>query len=94
MPGTSGVCRLLVARMITARRFRRATMASLPKWLAIAVALCMLIPGFFDDIAALVIVAGVLIVQPWRVPRFRSAWRGGKSHRAHDARRAAHIITI
>jgi hypothetical protein len=65
-------------------KLKRAMLAALPKWLALVVGFCILIPGQVDDAVAAVLVAVVLAVQPVRIPRFGAAWKGGKSHRRAD----------
>lgn len=68
--------------MITARKGMRALRACMPVWMLAAFAVCLCIPGPFDE-AAMVLTAGVMcVVQPVRARRAMSAWRGGKSHRS------------
>jgi hypothetical protein len=68
--------------VITARRAARAVRAALPGWLMVTFAACAVIPGPFDELAVIVAVLIVCAIQPVRIARARSAWRGGKSHRA------------
>jgi hypothetical protein len=70
--------------VITARRLRRAAFAALPAWLALVLAVCLAFPGWVDEIPPLVLALILCAVQPVRLARARSAWRGGKSHRAYD----------
>jgi len=77
--------------MITVRRALRAANAVMPKWLAVVFTACLVIPGPFDEIAALVVVVFLCAVQPIRFRRARSAWRGGKSHRASDDGRGVYL---
>lgn len=67
--------------MITARRISRSAQAAMPRWLVIAFAACLVIPGPFDEIGALLLTGALCAVQPIRARRAASAWRGGKSHR-------------
>jgi hypothetical protein len=70
--------------MITTRKAGRAMRAAMPVWLAGVFAVCLVIPGPFDELA--VIVAAIVLcgAQPVRARRAASAWRGGKSHRSLD----------
>ena len=70
--------------MITTRKAARAIRAALPGWLVIAFGACLVIPGPFDELAAVLACLVLCAVQPARARRAASAWRGGKSHRAHD----------
>jgi hypothetical protein len=70
--------------VITTRRVKRAAFAALPIWLAIVLAVCFALPGWVDEIPPLVLALILCAVQPVRLARARSAWRGGKSHRAHE----------
>jgi UPF0716 family protein affecting phage T7 exclusion len=56
-------------------RVKTAVEAALPKWVAVLVAVCFVIPGFIDDFLGLAVAAVFLIVQPWRIRRFTEAWR-------------------
>ena len=67
---------------ITARKTGRAMRAALPAWMMAVFAVCLVIPGPFDELAAVLATAILCIVQPVRARRAASAWRGGKSHRA------------
>lgn len=67
--------------MIMIRKVTRATKAAMPRWLVIAFAACLVIPGPFDELGALLITAALCTAQPIRARRAASAWRGGKSHR-------------
>ena len=66
---------------ITSRRIMRVMRAVMPRWMCTAFAVCLAIPGPFDETAMLL--AGVILIIV-RFRRARSAWRGGKSHRALD----------
>lgn len=71
---------------ITIRKLGRAIHAGCPQWLVAMWIVFAFIPlDPFDEIVPATITLVVLIVQPHRIPRARSAWRGGKSHRAADA---------
>ena len=70
--------------MITARKTYRALSAMLPPWMLAMFAVCLVIPGPFDEMAIIVTAAFLGIVQPVRFKRAKSAWKGGKSHRVYD----------
>src|SRR5690242_11862114 len=71
------------------RQVKRAAFAALPAWLAVVLAVCFALPGWVDEIPPLVLALILCTIQPVRLARARSAWRGGKSHRARDLRAAA-----
>ena len=72
--------------IITIRKLGRLVRAGCPSWLVWIWVACAVIPlDPVDEIIPAVITLVVLAVQWRRIPRARSAWRGGKSHRAHDA---------
>lgn len=75
--------------MIVLRKFTRAMRAACPPWLVIiwTIAACVPTPFEIDELVPLVLTIAVLAIQPQRIPKARSAWRGGKSHRAWDAGR-------
>ena len=70
--------------MITIRKIVRTLTAAMPAWLIIVCGVCLAIP--LVRLAALALTAGLCLVQPARVRRAASAWKGGKSHRASDDR--------
>lgn len=57
----------------------------MPAWMLVLFTICLVIPGPFDEIAMVLAALFLGIAQPIRFRRARSAWRGGKSHRAADA---------
>jgi hypothetical protein len=67
--------------MITTRKAARAVRAMMPRWLLVFLGACLVIPGPFDELAALLAVVVVGMVQPVRFRRAASAWRGGKTNR-------------
>jgi hypothetical protein len=67
--------------MITVRKVTRSLTAVMPGWLIVICGVCLVIP--LARLAALLVTAGCL-VQPAKVRRAASAWKGGKSHRAFD----------
>jgi hypothetical protein len=71
--------------MIAARKVKRALRAALPVWLIAVFTACLVIPGPFDELAMVIVTSALCALQPVRFARARSAWRGGKSHRAYDA---------
>ena len=70
--------------MITMRKAGRAMRAAMPVWLLGMFAVCVAIPGPFDELAAILAAVVLCAVQPVRARRAASAWRGGKSHRSID----------
>jgi len=68
--------------MITIRKIVRSLTAVMPGWLIVICGICLAIP--LARLAALVFTAGLCLIQPARVRRAASAWKGGKSHRALD----------
>lgn len=68
--------------MITARKITRSLTAVMPGWLLLACGVCLAIP--LARLAALLLAAVLCLVQPARVRRAASAWKGGKSHRVRD----------
>lgn len=77
--------------MITIRKITRSLTAAMPGWLMVVCALCLAIP--LARLAALLFTAGLCLIQPARVRRAASAWKGGKSHRAFD-HGASLLITL
>jgi len=68
--------------MITIRKITRSLTAAMPAWLLILCGVCLAIP--LARLGALLFTAALCLVQPVRVRRAASAWKGGKSHRASD----------
>ena len=68
--------------MITVRKVTRSLTAVMPGWLIVIRGVCTAIP--LARLAALMFPAGLCLIQPARVRRAASAWKGGKSHRAFD----------
>ena len=68
--------------MITIRKITRSLTAVMPGWLIVICGVCLAIP--FARLAALLFTAGLCLIQPAKVRRAASAWKGGKSHRAFD----------
>lgn len=68
--------------MITFRRIIRGLTAAMPGWLIAVCGLLLIIP--LARLAALLLTAALCLIQPVRVRRAVSAWKGGKSHRALD----------
>jgi hypothetical protein len=68
--------------VITARKTTRGLTAVMPGWLLVICGVCLAIP--LTRLAALLFTAGLCLVQPGKVRRAASAWKGGKSHRAFD----------
>lgn len=78
--------------MIMARKTCRALSAMLPAWMLAVFAVCLVIPGPFDEMAIIVTALFLGIAQPIRFRRAYSAWRGGKSHRRFDIPTCQHGI--
>lgn len=78
--------------MLTARKAMRALKAILPSWMLPIFAVCLVIPGPFDEAAMVLVALAMVVVQPVRARRAVAAWRGGKSHRRHDAGRV--VVTF
>jgi MFS superfamily sulfate permease-like transporter len=51
----------------------------MPGWLILMCGVCFFIP--LARLAALLFAAGLCLIQPARIRRAASAWKGGKSHR-------------
>lgn len=66
--------------MIAARKIIRSLTAAMPAWLIAICGLCLFFP--LARLAALLFTAALCLIQPVRVRRAASAWKGGKSHRA------------
>ena len=71
-------------------KFKRALESALPKWLLWLMLVLRFIPTPFevDEWAPLLLILILMAVQWGRIRRYRAGWRGGKSHRAFDARLA------
>lgn len=72
---------VLYEHPLVPRKLRRAMDACLPAWLSAALTVALLIPGWIDEIP---VFALALIFMLFRFRKARSAWKGGKSHRAAD----------
>lgn len=70
--------------IITVRRLTRSLTAAMPGWLIVICGVCLAIPVV--RLGGLLFAAGLCLIQPARIRRAASAWRGGKSHRASDER--------
>ena len=78
--------------MIGIRKVSRSLTAAMPGWLILVCAVCLVIP--LVRFAALAVTAALCLVQPARVRRAATAWRGGKSHRRFDERLADPSIAV
>lgn len=78
-------CASVLTPWLVTRRLGRIIRAVMPPWMLTVFAVCIVIPGPFDELA--MIITGVILAGV-RYRRTASAWRGGKSHRAYDARHA------
>lgn len=68
--------------MVIVHKITRSLTAAMPGWLLAICAVCLVIP--LVRLAALLVLAVPCLIQPVRVRRASSAWKGGKSHRAFD----------
>lgn len=68
--------------MIVVRKVVRSLMAVMPRWLLVIFGVCLAIP--LARLVVLVLTAALCLMQPARVRRAASAWKGGKSHRRRD----------
>lgn len=68
--------------MITVRKVTRSLTAVMPGWLIVICGICLAIP--LARLASLLFTAGLCLIQPARIRRATSAWKGGKSHRTCD----------
>ena len=66
--------------------------AAMPGWLILVCTVCLVIP--LARFAALTVTGALCLVQPARVRRAATAWRGGKSHRRFDERLADLSIAV
>ena len=57
-------------------------MAVMPGWLLVIFGVCLVIP--LARLVVLILTAVLCLMQPARVRRAASAWKGGKSHRRWD----------
>lgn len=77
--------------MITVRKTTRSLTAVMPRWLIVILGVCLVIP--LARLAALLLAAGLCLIQPGRFRRAASAWKGGKSHRAFDDNACSAYVT-
>ena len=77
--------------MIVVRKVVRSLMAAMPGWLLVTFGVCLAIP--LARLAVLLFTAAVCLVQPARVRRAASAWKGGKSHRRCDESPAGPLVS-
>ena len=68
--------------VITFRKIIRSLTAAMPGWLIVICGVCLAVP--LVRLAALLFTVAFCLIQPVRVRRAASAWKGGKSHRASD----------
>jgi hypothetical protein len=68
--------------MITVRKIVRSLTAAMPGWLIVICGVCLAIP--LARLAALILAGALCLIQPTRVRRANSAWKGGKSHRISE----------
>jgi hypothetical protein len=68
--------------VIVVRKVVRSLTAAMPGWLLVVFGVCLAIP--LARLVVLLLTAALCLVQPARVRRAASAWKGGKSHRRRD----------
>jgi hypothetical protein len=68
--------------VIVVRKVVRSLMAVMLGWLLVVFGVCLAIP--LARLVVLVLTAVLCLMQPARVRRAASAWKGGKSHRRYD----------
>jgi UPF0716 family protein affecting phage T7 exclusion len=66
--------------LIAIRKIIRSLAAAMPGWLIAICGLCLFFP--LARLAAVLFTVALCLIQPVRVRRAASAWKGGKSHRA------------
>lgn len=72
------VANYLADCFITGRKVKRSLAALLPRWALPLLGLCTVIPGPLDEGLVVCVAVVMIAVQPVRISRARSAWRGGK----------------
>ena len=77
--------------MIVVRKVVRSLMAVMPGWLLVIFGVCLAIP--LARLVVLVLTAALCLMQPARVRRAASAWKGGKSHRRRDESLAGPLVS-
>lgn len=77
--------------MIVVRKAVRSLTAAMPGWLLVVFGVCLAIP--LARLVVLLLTAALCLVQPARVRRASSAWKGGKSHRRGDESPADPLVS-
>ena len=77
--------------MIVSHKVVRSLMAVMPGWLLVIFGVCLAIP--LAPLVVLVLTAALCLMQPARVRRAASAWKGGKSHRRRDESLAGPLVS-
>ena len=77
--------------MIVVRKVVRSLMAVMPGWLLVVFGVCLAIP--LARLVVLILTAVLCLMQPARIRRAASAWKGGKSHRRHDENAAGPLVS-
>ena len=77
--------------MIVVRKVVRSLMAVMPGWLLVIFGVCLVIP--LARLVVLILTAVLCLMQPARVRRAASAWKGGKSHRRYDESPAGPLLS-
>ena len=77
--------------MIVVRKVVRSLMAVMPGWLLVVLGVGLAIP--LVRLVVLILTAVLCLMQPARVRRATSAWKGGKSHRRRDESLAGNSVS-
>jgi hypothetical protein len=77
--------------VIVVRKVVRSLIAVMPAWLLVVFGVCLAIP--LVRLVVLILTAVLCLMQPARVRRATSAWKGGKSHRRRDESLAGNSVS-
>jgi hypothetical protein len=77
--------------VIVVRKVVRSLTAAMLGWLLVVFGVCLVIP--LARLVVLLLTAALCLVQPARVRRASSAWKGGKSHRRCDESPAGPLVS-
>jgi hypothetical protein len=77
--------------VIVVRKVVRSLTAAMLGWLLVVFGVCLAIP--LARLVVLLLTAALCLVQPARVRRASSAWKGGKSHRRCDESPAGPLVS-
>lgn len=77
---------------IITRKIGRAMRAAMPGWLLAVFAACLIVPGPFDELAAVAVALVLCAVQPIRARRAASAWHGYRCAHPHNMPRRGNAV--